>query len=182
MGGLESARVFRSAFALASTGPRKFPVMRHQASLHWVQFNVVPNLLELSRAAHKPIKVLFLPERLADAAQQFVRPTGGRPLGPMHQLREPDMGRPKHVYVIGSEAVRSQSRSLELPAKTNSKTWRKITFASWSFYISCHLDPRKLLLSSGHQKVGQDSRPWADLQVRPRMAAASPSSPGKRAH
>jgi hypothetical protein len=79
--------------------------MRHQASLHWVQFNLVANLLALRCAAHKPIKVLFLPERLADAAQQFVRPTGGRSLGTMHQLREPDMGRPKHMYVIGHDDI-----------------------------------------------------------------------------
>jgi len=60
---------------------------------------------EGSCAAHKPIKVFFLPERLADAAQQFVRPTGGWSLGTMHQLREPDMGRPKHMYVIGRAAA-----------------------------------------------------------------------------
>jgi hypothetical protein len=61
----------------------------------------MPNLLKLSRATHKAIKVLFLPERRADTAREFVRPTGGRSFGPMHQLREPDMGRPKYVYVIG---------------------------------------------------------------------------------
>ncbi len=97
-GGLKSARVFRPAFAPAGTGPRKFRGMRHQASLHRVQFNVVANLLELRCAAHKPIKVLFLPERLADADQQFVRLTGGLSLGTMHQLRE-------HMYVIGHDDI-----------------------------------------------------------------------------
>ena len=79
--------------------------MRHQASLHRVPFNVVLNLQELSVATHKPIKVLFLPERLADTAQQFLGPTGGRSLGPVHQLRELDVGRPKYVYVIGHNDI-----------------------------------------------------------------------------
>ena len=45
-----------------------------------------------------------LPARTACLpSQQLVCPTRGRSLGPMHQLRKPDMRRPKHVYVIGHD-------------------------------------------------------------------------------
>jgi hypothetical protein len=77
-------------------------------------------LSKLRLGAYEPIKILFLPERLADAAQQLVGLTRGRPFELTHQLRERDMGTPKHMDVIRHDntcmqaAEPTSSRRLQL--------------------------------------------------------------------
>lgn len=79
--------------------------MGHQGSFDWIQLYIAMNLVEFGVAPNHAVEVLLLPERFAAPAQQLVGMTRGRPLHLAHQIWEPDVRRPKHVYMIRHNCI-----------------------------------------------------------------------------